>query len=60
VLRLQRLGNPVDRRVSGCVLDGDVEALPAASPLTVTRLGHRYEPGVPRLLGSMYEGRASA
>jgi SAM-dependent methyltransferase len=60
VLRLQRLGNPVNRRVSGCVLDDDVEALLAASPLTVTRLVHWYQPDVPRLLGSMYEGRATA
>jgi SAM-dependent methyltransferase len=59
VLRWQRLGNPVNRRVSGCVLDDDVEALLAASPLTVTRLTHWYEPGAPRVLGSMYEGRAT-
>ncbi|WP_369252137.1 class I SAM-dependent methyltransferase [Geodermatophilus amargosae] len=60
VRRLQRLGNPVNRRVSGCVLDDDVEALLAAAPLTVTRLAHWYEPGAPRSLGSMYEGRATA
>ena len=60
VLRLQRLGNPVNRRLAGCVLDDDVEALLADSPLTVTRLTHWYEPGAPRVLGSMYEGRASA
>ncbi len=60
VRRLQRLGNPVNRVVSGCVLDDDVEALLAASPLTVTRLAHWYEPGAPRVLGSMYEARAVA
>ena len=60
VWRLQRLGNPVNRVVSGCVLDDDVEALLAASPLTVTRLSHWYHPGAPRALGSMFEGRAVA
>ncbi len=60
VRRLQRLGNPVNRVVSGCVLDDDVEALLAASPLTVTRLSHWYHPGAPRVLGSMFEGRAVA
>lgn len=60
VRRLQRLGNPVNRVVSGCVLDDDVEALLAASPLTVTRLSHWYHPGAPRALGSMFEGRAVA
>jgi SAM-dependent methyltransferase len=60
VRRLQRLGNPVNRAVAGCVLDNDVEALLAASPLTVTRLAHRYLPGGPRSLGSLYEGRAVA
>ncbi len=60
VRRVQRLGNPVNRRVSGCVLDGDVAALLAAAPLTVTRLTHWYEPGAPRSLGSMHEGRATA
>ena len=60
VRRVQRLGNPVNRAVSGCVLDHDVAALLAASPLTVTRLRHWYEAGGPRALVSMYEGRATA
>ena len=60
VRRAQRLANPVNQVVSGCVLDRDVEELLAASPLTVTRLGHWYEPGGPRALVSLYEGRATA
>ncbi len=60
VRRVQRLGNPVNRAVSGCVLDQDVDTLLAASPLTVTHLAHSYLPGGPRALGSLYEGRAVA
>ena len=60
VRRVQRLADPVNRVVSGCVLDGDVEALLAASPLTVSGLRHWYLPGGPRALGSLYEGRAVA
>jgi SAM-dependent methyltransferase len=60
VRRIQRLGNPVNRVVSGCVLDADVAGLLAASPLTVSGLRHWYLPGSPRALGSLYEGRAVA
>ena len=60
VVRRQRRGNRLNRAVSGCLLDNDVATLFATSPLTVTRLDSRYEPGVPRAAGYMYEGRASA
>lgn len=60
VLRWQRRGNRVNRAVSGCVLDADVPALLAASPLTVAELTHHYEEGTPRPAGSLYEGRATA
>jgi SAM-dependent methyltransferase len=60
VVRRQRRGNRLNRAVSGCLLDNDVATLLAESPLTVTRLDSRYEPGVPRAAGYMYEGRARA
>lgn len=60
VVRWQRRGNPINRVVSGCVLDNDVAALLGASPLTVTELDGHYEPGTPRPFGYMYEGRATA
>ncbi|HET6393270.1 MAG TPA: class I SAM-dependent methyltransferase [Blastococcus sp.] len=60
VVRRQRRGNRLNRAVSGCLLDNDVATLFAASPLTVTQLDSRYEPGVPRAAGYMYEGRARA
>ena len=60
VVRRQRRGNRLNRAVSGCPLDNDVATLFDVSPLTVTRLDTRYEPGVPRAAGYMYEGRARA
>jgi len=58
IVRRQRRGNRLNRAVSGCLLDNDVATLFGASPLTVTRLDTRYEPGVPRAAGYMYEGSA--
>lgn len=60
VARWQRRGNRINRVVSGCVLDNDVEGLLDRSPLTVTHLDARYEPAAPRVSGYMYEGRARA
>jgi SAM-dependent methyltransferase len=60
VVRWQRRGNRLNRRVAGCVLDRDVGALLAASGLTVTALETYYEPSAPRPAGFFYEGRATA
>jgi len=59
VVRWQRRGNRLNKAVSGCLLDNDVAALLRTSPLTVTELDTRYEPGAPRPAGYMYEGRAA-
>ncbi|WP_369137120.1 class I SAM-dependent methyltransferase [Modestobacter versicolor] len=60
VRRWQRRGNPVNRVLAGCSLDTDVAGLLAASPLTVVELTTRYEEGVPRPAGHLFEGRATA
>ncbi len=60
VVRWQRRGNRINRAVAGCVLDDDVAAHLAASPLTVTRMSAGYEPRAPKVSGYMYEGRATA
>ncbi|MBB3676104.1 class I SAM-dependent methyltransferase [Modestobacter versicolor] len=60
VQRWQRRGNRVNRVLAGCRLDTDVARLLAASPLTVAELRTRYEEGVPRPAGYLYEGRATA
>ncbi len=60
VVRWQRWGNPVNRVISGCVLDNDVRGLMQGSPLTVTALDSWYHEGRPRSAGYMYEGRATA
>ncbi|HEY0125829.1 MAG TPA: methyltransferase domain-containing protein, partial [Blastococcus sp.] len=60
VVARQRRGNRLNRAVAGCRLDNDVATLFEASPLAVTQLSSRYEPGVPRAAGYMYEGRARA
>ena len=60
VVRWQRRGNRLNRALSGCVLDTDVAALLAASPLTVAALDTWYERGAPRPAGFLYAGRASA
>jgi SAM-dependent methyltransferase len=61
VARWQRRVNPVQRRMAGgCTLDRDIPALLAAAGFTVTSLDTYYEGTAPRVLGSMYEGRALA
>ncbi len=60
VVRWQRRANPINKAVAGCRLDNDVPSLLAASPLTVTHIDGWYERGAPKLLGYMFEGRASA
>lgn len=60
VVRWQRRGNGLNRRIVGCVLDLDVQALLAASGLAVTALEAYYEPSAPRPSGFLYEGRATA
>jgi SAM-dependent methyltransferase len=60
VVRWQRRGNRINKAVAGCVLDNDVDALLAASPLTVTARTTWYEPAAPKPAGYMYEGRATA
>ncbi|SFE91009.1 class I SAM-dependent methyltransferase [Blastococcus tunisiensis] len=60
VARWQRRGNRLNRVVSGCVLDNDVDGSLAASPLTVTERTTWYEPAAPKAAGYMYEGRAAA
>ena len=60
VVRWQRRGNRLNKAVSGCLLDNDVDALLAASPLTVTERSAWYEKAAPKAAGYMYEGRATA
>ena len=60
VVRWQRRGNRLNRRIAGCVLDRDVGAVLEASGLTVTALETYYEPSAPRPAGFFYEGRATA
>ncbi|TQN44222.1 methyltransferase family protein [Blastococcus colisei] len=60
VVRWQRRVNGVSRVVSGCLLDNDVDALLAASPLTVTARTTWYEKAAPKAAGHMYAGRATA
>ncbi|MGY1814609.1 class I SAM-dependent methyltransferase [Blastococcus sp. SYSU D00820] len=60
VRRWQRRGHRADRLRTGCVLDNDVAALLASSPLTVTRLTRWRQDDAPGWAGYMYEGRAAA
>jgi len=60
VVRWQRRVNPVNRALAGCVLDNDVRARLADSPLAVTELNAYYERGTPRPFGFLYEGLATA
>lgn len=60
VVRWQRRGNGLNRRIAGCVLDRDVRGLLEASPFTVTEMSTWYEKGAPKPAGFMYEGRAVA
>ncbi|HEX8510008.1 MAG TPA: class I SAM-dependent methyltransferase [Propionibacteriaceae bacterium] len=60
VVRWQRRGNALNRRIAGCVLDRDVRALLDESGLTVQALSSYYEQEAPKPAGYFYEGRASA
>lgn len=60
VIRWQRRGNGLNRRIAGCVLDRDVRGLLEGSPLRVVELRTFYEKGAPKTAGFMYEGRAVA
>ena len=60
VVRRQRRGNAMNRRVAGCVLDRDVRALLDGSGLQVLTLSTYYEEGAPKPAGYFYEGRARA
>ncbi|MGY1742721.1 MULTISPECIES: class I SAM-dependent methyltransferase [unclassified Blastococcus] len=60
VRRWQRRGSRADRLRTACVLDTDVTALLAASPLTVAELTRWSQEDAPRWAGSMLEGRATA
>jgi SAM-dependent methyltransferase len=58
VRRWQRRGDRATRLRTACVLDTDVPALLAASPLTVTALTRWRDEDSPAWAASMYEGRA--
>lgn len=60
VVRWQRRGNALNKRLAGCVLDRDVETLLATSGLGLLSLRTSYEKGSPRAVGFFYEGRAGA
>jgi len=60
VVRWQRRGNALNRRLAGCFLDRDVRALLQESGLDVTRLTTYYHPESARPAGYFYEGRATA
>ncbi len=60
VARWQQRGNPINRIISGCVLDNDVRGLLDRSPLTITALDSWYQQGAPRTAGYMYQGHATA
>ncbi len=61
VLAWQRRLNPVQRRLAcGCHLDRDIPALLEAGGMRVERMTTYYAKGEPKVLGSMYEGIATA
>lgn len=60
VLRWQRRLNPVQRRMAGgCHLDRDIPGILAAGGMAVRGLQHRYEPGMPKVFGSLFTGEAT-
>lgn len=60
VLRWQQRLTPVQRRLAGgCHLDRDIPSLLHGAGFDVTSLETYYEPRAPRVLGFMYEGRAT-
>lgn len=59
VARWQHRLTPVQRRLAGgCHLDRDIPTLLVDGGFAVDYLDTYYEPGAPRFLGCMYEGRA--
>jgi SAM-dependent methyltransferase len=61
VVRWQRRLNPVQRRLAGgCHLDRDIAGLVRAAGFELTAMSTYYERTAPKVLGSMYEGRAAA
>jgi len=61
VARWQRRGDPLQRRMAGgCHLSRDIPALLDAGGFEVTTLDTYYERTAPRVLGHMFEGRATA
>lgn len=60
VVRWQRRGNALNKRIAGCVLDRDIPALIAAAGLQVLELRTYYEAASPKPAGYFYEGTAAA
>ena len=60
VVRWQRRGNALNKRIIGCVLDRDVRALMEASGLTISTLTTFYSRESPKPAGYFSEGRAAA
>jgi ubiquinone/menaquinone biosynthesis C-methylase UbiE len=61
VRRWQDRLNGTQRRVAGgCNLNRDIAALVEAGGMTITKLDRYYNPGEPKVFGSMYEGVATA
>lgn len=61
VQRWQHRLTPVQRRMAGgCHLDRDIASLLQAAGLVITSVDTYYEKAAPKVLGFMYEGRATA
>ena len=60
VVRWQRRGNALNKRIAGCVLDRDVRGLLARAGFTLVALETYYDEHSPRPAGYFYEGRAAA
>ena len=60
VVRWQRRGSGVNKRIAGCVLDRDVRGLLEEAGFTVTSLRTYYDTASPKPAGYFYEGRAAA
>jgi SAM-dependent methyltransferase len=60
VVRWQRRGNGLNKRIAGCLLDRDIPELLAESGLEVRSLDTYYDRESPKPAGYFYEGRAVA
>lgn len=60
VVRWQRRGNGLNRRVAGCLLDRDIRRLIEESGLEVVELTSYYDKGSPKPAGYFTQGRAVA